>query len=339
MSVSSARAESLKWAFGTADASAARHKPSDRNDGSAFGARRHECGRSRLLLHNDSAVLALPACSDGFDNVDGGPECGVYIQMRGIEQVCIFRAFEGGCLPRRITLVPAPDVGQHVRLLDRHPDGLQLQRPPAGPHLGGRGHEYLNVSVREDDGPDIAAIEHRAGRLAPELPLKIEQRRPYLGDRRHHRGGLADRMAFQHLFVEGRWIERPRGASCTGHVIERLAGVEHRLRHRAVDQAGVEVPEAEMARQPFPQRPLARRRRSIDGNNHGDLADRIFSTASRTSAGAVGSSSTTPRCLRPITRSSLELSKSSAQSAWLKHQGSWLSERVHRSRTLMAGTL
>src|SRR5262245_28011015 len=32
---------------------------------------------------------ALPACSDGFDNVDGGPECGVYIQMRSIEQVRI----------------------------------------------------------------------------------------------------------------------------------------------------------------------------------------------------------------------------------------------------------
>jgi hypothetical protein len=42
-------------------------------------ARRHECGRSRLILHDDSTVGALPACSDGFDNVDGGPECGVYI--------------------------------------------------------------------------------------------------------------------------------------------------------------------------------------------------------------------------------------------------------------------
>ena len=24
-------------------------------------------------------LAALPACSDGFDDLDGGPECGVYI--------------------------------------------------------------------------------------------------------------------------------------------------------------------------------------------------------------------------------------------------------------------
>src|SRR6478735_12689221 len=39
----------------------------------------------------EARSTARPACSDGFDNVDGGPECGVYIQMRGIEQVCFRR--------------------------------------------------------------------------------------------------------------------------------------------------------------------------------------------------------------------------------------------------------
>ena len=36
----------------------------------------------------------MPACSDGFDNVDGGPECRVYIQMRGVEQVRVGRGLE-----------------------------------------------------------------------------------------------------------------------------------------------------------------------------------------------------------------------------------------------------
>ena len=87
------------WAFGTADASAARRISERSKRWFRFRARRHECGRSRLILHDGSAVSALPACSDGFDDVDGGPECGVYIQMRGIEQVRILRALQGGRRP------------------------------------------------------------------------------------------------------------------------------------------------------------------------------------------------------------------------------------------------
>src|SRR5436305_425375 len=34
-----------------------------------------------------------PARSDGLDNVDGGPDAAVYIQLRVIEQVCIFCRF------------------------------------------------------------------------------------------------------------------------------------------------------------------------------------------------------------------------------------------------------
>src|SRR6266571_4950884 len=53
----------------------------------------------------EARSAALPACSDGFDNVDGGPECGVYIQMRGIQQVRIRREFERRDAPRRIAFV------------------------------------------------------------------------------------------------------------------------------------------------------------------------------------------------------------------------------------------
>jgi hypothetical protein len=50
---------------------------------------------------------ALSARSDGFDDFDSGPECGVYIQMRGIEQVCIGSQFQGRGSPPRIALVTA----------------------------------------------------------------------------------------------------------------------------------------------------------------------------------------------------------------------------------------
>jgi len=36
---------------------------------------------------------ALSARSDGFDDIDGSPECGVYTQMCGVEQVRVGRRF------------------------------------------------------------------------------------------------------------------------------------------------------------------------------------------------------------------------------------------------------
>src|SRR5690242_542542 len=68
----------------------------------------------------------LPACSDGFDNVDGGPECGVYIQMRGVEQVRIRRGLEGGGGPLGVALVAPADVGQHVGLAHGSAGALQF---------------------------------------------------------------------------------------------------------------------------------------------------------------------------------------------------------------------
>ena len=47
-----------------------------------------EAGGAGSSSKTEARSAARPACSDGFDNVDGGPECGVYIQMRGVEQVC-----------------------------------------------------------------------------------------------------------------------------------------------------------------------------------------------------------------------------------------------------------
>src|SRR5262249_62249850 len=74
----------------------------------------------------EARSAALPACSDGFDNVDGGPERGVYIQMRRVEQVRIRRGFEGCRRAARVALVPPPDVGQHVSLTDAVPRALEL---------------------------------------------------------------------------------------------------------------------------------------------------------------------------------------------------------------------
>jgi hypothetical protein len=64
-------------------------QPSDRNDGS--GQNRHERSKCEQgFSSNAREWSATPSArSDGFNNVDGSPDCGVYIQMRGIEQVRI----------------------------------------------------------------------------------------------------------------------------------------------------------------------------------------------------------------------------------------------------------
>src|SRR5260221_10440160 len=124
----------------------------------------------------DAWSAARPACSDGFDNVDGGPECGVYIQIRGIEQVRIRRALQGGGRPLAVARVAAADVVQHVSLHDLMAGPLQLGGPAPGAHLGGGRDEDFHLGIREYDGSDVAAIEHRVPRRAPETSLGCEQR-------------------------------------------------------------------------------------------------------------------------------------------------------------------
>ena len=95
-----------KRAFGTADASAARRITERSKRWFRFGRAVTNAVGAGSSSTTKARSAALPACSDGFDDVDGGPECGVYIQMRGIEQVRILRAFQGGGGPGRCRARP-----------------------------------------------------------------------------------------------------------------------------------------------------------------------------------------------------------------------------------------
>ena len=75
-------------------------------------------------------------------------------------------------------------------------------------------------------------------------------------------------MTFQNRLVELRRIERPRRRDRVRLVVERASGIEQRLGDRAIDQPGVEVAQPEMRREPLAERALARRRRSVDGDDH-----------------------------------------------------------------------
>src|SRR4051794_11169817 len=123
----------------------------------------------------ETRSTALPACSDGFDDSDGGPERSVYIQMRGVEQVRIRSRFERSSRTGPVALVPAQNVGKHIGHRCRFSCLLELRGAALRPCFGGCGDEDFYIGIREDDRADVAAVEHGTG--SPEIPLPGEKRR------------------------------------------------------------------------------------------------------------------------------------------------------------------
>ena len=61
--------------------------------GTKLGPVPSEARRTGVPPMTKALSAALSARSDGFDDIDGSPECRVYTQMRGVEQVRIGRGF------------------------------------------------------------------------------------------------------------------------------------------------------------------------------------------------------------------------------------------------------
>src|SRR3979490_1756887 len=102
-----------------------------------------ETGGQEKHSTREARSAALPACSDGFDDFDGGPECGVYIQIRSVEQVCIGGGLQGGDRTHRVALVPGLDVAEDLGLADLVACRLQLQGAAPGALLRARGYQNL----------------------------------------------------------------------------------------------------------------------------------------------------------------------------------------------------
>ena len=101
-------------------------------------------------------------------------------------------------------------------------------RPAAGAHLRRGGDENLNVGIRADDGADIAAVEHGAGRLGGKIALEGDERRAHFGNGGDDRGRLAHRVGLERGLVEARRIERLGGGDRGGRVVRAAAGIEQR---------------------------------------------------------------------------------------------------------------
>src|SRR5580700_1540121 len=225
---------------------------------------------------------ALSARSSGLDDGNGGPECGVYTQMSGVEQVRVWGGLQGGGGTPGIALVAAQEVGQNLLFVRLFAPCPQLDDAAGGPHLRARDNEQLYVRTGGDHGADIAAVEHGAGGFHGKLALIAHQRLAHLRDRRDHRRRLGDGLQFQGIVIEFPRIERHRCFDGAGGVVKRIAGIEHRFAHRAVEQPGIEVMQPVDLREVPRDRALTRRRRSVDGYDHDKSAPspRISSTKS-----------------------------------------------------------
>ena len=78
----------------------------------------------------------------------------------------------------------------------------------------------------------------------------------------------------------------------------RMAGVEHRLRHRAIEQPGVEMAKPVVRGEPLAERALAGSGRSVDGDDHEKSApsERIIATKSGKLVAMKAASSTLTGC-------------------------------------------
>jgi len=189
---------------------------------------------SRLNLHDGSAVSRAAACSDGFGRFDGGPECGVYIQICSVEQVRIGAAFRGAAHACVALVGAGCRRGSRASLTLWSAACSSRARAPRA-FLRGGGDQILTSGVRKMTVP---MSRPRAPRQrARRIPLE-GARRPHLGNARDQRGGFAAAWALRVFFIEtggggDRATARPR---LRRPVVEPKAAIDHRLGDRPVEQ-------------------------------------------------------------------------------------------------------
>ena len=159
------------------------------------------------------------------------------------------------------------DVGEDFGEIGLAAVAFDLVEPAPGAHLGARRDVELHVGIGADHRADVAAVEHRAGRLSGEVALLFDQDAPHARDDRHLRGRLADRMRRQHGAVELRQIDLARRGLGGRGVVQRQAVRQQRMRDGAVGQAGVEMVEVIVVGKPARQRALAGAGGPVDGDD------------------------------------------------------------------------
>src|SRR5262245_2310676 len=214
------------------------------------------------------SVATQPLIETPLDNVESRLERGFYIQKRGIEQARAGGGPERRHRPLAVAGIAPPYIGEHRLVGQLVAEGQELLPAAARPGLGIGGGEQVHLGVGADDAVGAAAIEH-CTRLTPgKIALVFQKGRPDLGNGGDPRGGLAGSRRAQRVRGKLREVEGCGGPHRGGNIVEIMAGGSHRQGDGAIDQAGIEMVQAEMAGQAAGERPLAGGGRPVDGDDH-----------------------------------------------------------------------
>ena len=160
-----------------------------------------------------------------------------------------------------------------------------LLGPPAGPLLDRRLEEDLEVRIGQHDGPDVAAGHHDPAARG-ELALTLEQGEAQLRDRGDRRDRRIDRRLVDVVGVVDA-VDQDAGepALGVGRQLDLVGEAAHRVRvrgghapgegqpgHRAVEQARIAEPVADLERRGGADAALARRSGAVEGDD--ELAGR-----------------------------------------------------------------
>jgi hypothetical protein len=106
-----------------------------------------------------------------IDQIDSSPECGVYIQIRSVEQVRVLGPSQGCRRPARVAFIAAPDIGKHFGLGYKGSSLPKLDKAAARPLLGSGRDKQLHVGIRANHGTNVTPVEHGSGRASREGAL------------------------------------------------------------------------------------------------------------------------------------------------------------------------
>src|SRR5258708_14522753 len=137
-------------------------------------------GSKRRCRVSSTPGLRLERFLDlGSNQSEGGRQCGVYIQIRSVEQVGV-----GGRTHRRnrtipVGRIPSAKFRQKREFVALDPKAPEFEQAPKGAHLGARIDKELRRCIRTDDGSYIPAIHNStvaaSRRMLEKRTLKCEQ--------------------------------------------------------------------------------------------------------------------------------------------------------------------
>ena len=233
------------------------------------GAPPNEAGGAGATSNNGNAINRVSGLLGRLRQCRWRPECGVYIQVRRVEQVRVGGRLKGCRRAHGVPLIAGADIGQHVCWGHGLPCLFQLGSAPACARLRCRREKDFHVGVWKYDRSNVAPVEHSARRCVAKLALECEQHSPDLRIGRYDGGGFPNRVPFEVGLVKRPGIKGFGRRYRLLHVIERMSAIEQRPCYCPIDQSGIEVPQAVVRGKPPAKRTLAGRRRSVDRNDHG----------------------------------------------------------------------